>query len=530
MSIVLDDVDKKLEILLDGAVAANELPFTASYADYVAGVPALTPGANDGVTDGANPVELVGVPGASTQRLVNNISIYNKDTATATVTIQYEHGAAQREIAKVILKAGYSLHFREDQWQVLNPAGAVSMTVGGVDLTDIGGYARGAVIRGGAVDWEAHSAKTDHFILVGDGTDVASKAFDWDDVTAGAAADMVHDHSAAGEGGQALGDTAGPLALTMANDGCHILDTGDDHDLIISPGTDLSADRILTLVTGDAARTITLSGNPTLADWFDQAVKQASSPTFADVFVPSTGSFGIAANELLIVNAGGYFEFSGVSIIYVPDACKIGSNADAAWRFSTTDSAISTQDWVGFGTVTPGTPFDCFVNRTGTICRFYNDGNNADRIGIYIQCGADADAGIQDFIDCRDGDATFQGYLRNNAAGAMVLLDASDRKIKDDIEDYEFGDLRSKFKGVKCRKYTKRGSPNCRGYVAQELQEHFPGAVEEMTYYDPVEGKKDVVTETTLLGVSQMSLIAPMMEMIKQLILDVEVLQEGVRG
>lgn len=69
-------------------------------------------------------------------------------------------------------------------------------------------------------------------------------------------------------------------ALTFSNEGLHILDLGGDHDLIIKPGTDLSANRILTLTTGDAARTITLSGNPTLADWFDQPVKQASSPTF----------------------------------------------------------------------------------------------------------------------------------------------------------------------------------------------------------------------------------------------------------
>lgn len=63
-------------------------------------------------------------------------------------------------------------------------------------------------------------------------------------------------------------------------DALRILDTGGDHSLIITPGTDLSVNRVLTLTTGDAARTITLSGNPTLSDWFDQAVKTTSSPTF----------------------------------------------------------------------------------------------------------------------------------------------------------------------------------------------------------------------------------------------------------
>ena len=64
-----------------------------------------------------------------------------------------------------------------------------------------------------------------------------------------------------------------------------ILDTGGDHTLRIKPNEDLSADRILNLIVGDADRTITLSGNPTLADWFDQAVKAASSPAFAGLTV-----------------------------------------------------------------------------------------------------------------------------------------------------------------------------------------------------------------------------------------------------
>ena len=71
--------------------------------------------------------------------------------------------------------------------------------------------------------------------------------------------------------------------LTLDNEGLHLLDTNASHDLIIKPGSDLTADRILTFTTGDAARTITLTGNPILDDWFDQEVKTTSSPTFVDV-------------------------------------------------------------------------------------------------------------------------------------------------------------------------------------------------------------------------------------------------------
>lgn len=41
---------------------------------------------------------------------------------------------------------------------------------------------------------------------------------------------------------------------------------------------------------GGASRTITLSGNPTLADWFDQSVKTGASPTFATVTATLNGS------------------------------------------------------------------------------------------------------------------------------------------------------------------------------------------------------------------------------------------------
>lgn len=75
--------------------------------------------------------------------------------------------------------------------------------------TVAGAALRGYIPRGNATPaWERYDAKTNHFILVGDGNDITSKAFDWDDVAAGAGAGMAHDHSAAGEGGATLGFTA----------------------------------------------------------------------------------------------------------------------------------------------------------------------------------------------------------------------------------------------------------------------------------------------------------------------------------
>jgi len=53
--------------------------------------------------------------------------------------------------------------------------------------------------------------------------------------------------------------------LTFPNTGLHLLDTNASHDLIIAPGSDLTADHTLTITTGDADRTLTLSGDATVS-------------------------------------------------------------------------------------------------------------------------------------------------------------------------------------------------------------------------------------------------------------------------
>lgn len=106
----------------------------------------------------------------------------------------------------------------------------------------------------------------------------------------------------------------GITSITLDNTGLHLLDTNATHDLIIAPGSDLTLDRTLSLVTGDLDRIITLSGNPTLGDWFDQAVKQASSPTFAGLDLT-----GLTDGYLVYVGAGGLAN----SPIYT-DGTKVG--------------------------------------------------------------------------------------------------------------------------------------------------------------------------------------------------------------
>ncbi len=59
------------------------------------------------------------------------------------------------------------------------------------------------------------------------------------------------------------------------------LDSDQSHFLHHLAGSNLSANRDLTWVTGDANRQAILQGDPTLDDWFDQSVKTSGAPTFS---------------------------------------------------------------------------------------------------------------------------------------------------------------------------------------------------------------------------------------------------------
>lgn len=66
----------------------------------------------------------------------------------------------------------------------------------------------------------------------------------------------------------------------MSNLGLRDTAAGFDLTLASTSSTTLTAGRTLTFDVVNAARTLKLTGNPTLADWFDQSVKTTATPTF----------------------------------------------------------------------------------------------------------------------------------------------------------------------------------------------------------------------------------------------------------
>ena len=103
------------------------------------------------------------------------------------------------------------------------------------------------------------------------------------------------------------GNVTGVTSITVGTAGLHLFDTAASHDLIVVVGSNLTADRNLTITTGDAARTLTLSGDPTIADWFDQSVKTSASVVFADATLSNAGGLHIldsdSSHDLIITTS-----------------------------------------------------------------------------------------------------------------------------------------------------------------------------------------------------------------------------------
>jgi hypothetical protein len=210
-----------------------------------------------------------------------------------------------------------------------------------------------------------------------------------------------------GTGGTSLSDSAvlidgsnnmtGVTSITVGTAGLHLLDTNASHDLIVVVGSNLTADRNLTVTTGDADRTITLSGNPTLSDWFDQSVKTTGTPLFADVTVSNASGLHILdsddshdlilrttsnltadrelifvtgdATRTLTINASGTLYVTGGTDVSVADG-GTGLSAIAALSILVANSANT------YVALTPGAGNSIRMNAGGTAWEAYTPGSS----------------------------------------------------------------------------------------------------------------------------------------------------------
>lgn len=160
MSIILNGTTESLKVVLSAAPASTQLAVTASWADQGA-----TSGDSSLLTTGTTAVTVVAAPASGVSRWVGGFSVYNQDTAAATVTVQKLVGATAYTLFKGTIQPGNHLFYDNAcGWRVLDANGAVvtatipsttssagdgiNLLVDGAIMVNQSGFAGGSVAAG----------------------------------------------------------------------------------------------------------------------------------------------------------------------------------------------------------------------------------------------------------------------------------------------------------------------------------------------------------------------------------------------
>lgn len=125
--IILTAQTDNLQAVLAGSVTANQLHCMTSWRDVTTST--YTPGRTLALTNNVTDVNIVPAPGASTQRVVDYISVFNADTANQTVTVKLDANGTEYIIWKGVLGTGEKLEYTDKiGFQIFSNAGAAKMS------------------------------------------------------------------------------------------------------------------------------------------------------------------------------------------------------------------------------------------------------------------------------------------------------------------------------------------------------------------------------------------------------------------
>lgn len=107
--IILTETTDNIQVVLAGTVATNQLQCFASWRDVT--TTTYTPGRSAALTNNTTDVNLVAAPAASTQRVVDFISVYNADTDDRTVTIKADLNGTEYILFREVLGPGDAVRY-----------------------------------------------------------------------------------------------------------------------------------------------------------------------------------------------------------------------------------------------------------------------------------------------------------------------------------------------------------------------------------------------------------------------------------
>jgi hypothetical protein len=120
--ITLDTTTRKLQAWLGEAKNTNEVQFSFHWVDLTVDGSKANAGHTPILSNGTTPVDIVGVPGASTQRVIPDGEVYNADVISHVIYLGYNDNGTTKIIGKCTLAAGVATSLDNILSASVNPA------------------------------------------------------------------------------------------------------------------------------------------------------------------------------------------------------------------------------------------------------------------------------------------------------------------------------------------------------------------------------------------------------------------------
>lgn len=125
--LILSSTTDNIQVVLGGAVAANQLQCVASWRD-ISYTPSdsFIPGRSVVTTNDTTDVNLVAAPASSTYRVVDYMSVYNSDSADAVLTVKFDANGTEYILWKGTLLSTQTLIYTDSNGFSTSSAGGVA--------------------------------------------------------------------------------------------------------------------------------------------------------------------------------------------------------------------------------------------------------------------------------------------------------------------------------------------------------------------------------------------------------------------
>ena len=126
--LILTETTDSIQIVLDSAITTNQLSCFSSWRDIATGT--YTPGRTVSTSNDTTDADIVPAPAASTQRVVDMISVFNSDTVNSNVTIKFDANGTEYNLFHVTLAPSEKIEYQEGQgFKVFATSGAVKQSI-----------------------------------------------------------------------------------------------------------------------------------------------------------------------------------------------------------------------------------------------------------------------------------------------------------------------------------------------------------------------------------------------------------------